>query len=50
MSAEVFRNEMKIAPKLVSPVLFMLDHSLAERMVAGNQRLQSWPSSTFLRL
>ena len=50
MSAELFRNVMKIEPKLFSPVLSMLDHSLAERMVAGNQRLESWTSSTLLRL
>ena len=49
MSPEVFRNVMKIEPKLVSPVLFTLDHSMAERMVAENQRMKSKASSKFLR-
>ena len=50
MSAEVFRKMMKTEPKLVSPVLFTLGHSVSKRMVAGNQRLESWTSSTLLRL
>jgi len=50
MSAKGFRNVMKTEPKLVSPVLFTLGHSMAERMVAGNQRLKSKVSSKFLRL
>ena len=50
MSAEAFLNVMKTKPKLVSPVLFTQGHSMAERMVAENQRLKSWASSTFLRL
>ena len=50
MSAEVFQNVMKTEPKLVPPVLFTLGHSVSKRMVAGNQRLKSRASSTFLRL
>ena len=50
MSAEGLRNVMKIEPKLASPVSFTLDHSMAERMVAGNQRLKSRASYKFLRL
>jgi len=50
MSAEVFKNVMKTEPKLVPPVLFTLGHSVSKRMVAGNQRLKSGASSSFLRL
>ena len=50
MSAEVFRKMMKTEPKLVSPVLFTLGHSMVERIVARNQRLKSNASSKFLRL
>ena len=50
MSAEAFRNMMKTEPKLASAVLFALGHIMADRMVAGNQRLQSKASSEFLWL
>ena len=50
MSAEAFRNMMKTEPKLASAVLFALGHIMADRMVAGNQRLQSKTSSEFLWL
>ncbi len=50
MSAETFRNMMKTEPKLASAVLFALGHIMADRMVAGNQRLQSKTSSEFLWL
>ena len=50
MSAEAFRNMMDSKPKLASAVLFALGHIMADRMVAGNQRLQSKASSEFLWL
>ena len=50
MSAEAFRNMMETEPKLASAVLFALGHIMADRMVAGNQRLQSKASSEFLWL
>ena len=50
MSAEAFQNMMKTEPKLASAVLFALGHIMADRMVAGNQRLQSKASSEFLWL
>jgi hypothetical protein len=50
MSAEAFRNMMKTEPKLASAVLFALGHIMADRMVAGNQWLQSKASSEFLWL
>ena len=50
MSAEAFRNMMETEPKLASSVLFALGHIMADRMVAGNQRLQSKASSEFLWL
>jgi len=50
MSAEAFRNMMQSEPKLASAVLFALGHIMADRMMAGNQRLQSKVSSEFLWL
>ena len=50
MSAEAFRNMMKTEPKLASAVLFALGHMMADRMVAGNDRLQTKASSEFLWL
>jgi len=50
MSAEAFRNMMETEPKLASSVLFALGHIMADRMVAGNQRLHSKASSEFLWL
>lgn len=50
MSAEAFRNMMDSKPKLASAVLFALGHIMADRMVAGNHRMQSKASSEFLWL
>ncbi len=50
MSAEAFRGMMETEPKLASAVLFALGHMMAERMVAGNDRLQIKASSDFLWL
>ncbi len=50
MSAEAFRNMMKTEPKLALAVVFALGQIMADRMVAGNQRLQSMASSEFLGL
>jgi hypothetical protein len=50
MSAEAFRNMMETEPKMASSVLFALGHIMADRMVAGNQRLHSKASSEFLWL
>ncbi len=50
MSAEAFRGMMQTEPKLASAVLFALGHMMAERMVAGNDRLQIKASSDFLWL
>ena len=50
MSAEAFRNMMQSEPKLASAMLFALGHIMADRMMAGNQRLQSKVSSEFLWL
>ncbi|HJN89619.1 MAG TPA: cyclic nucleotide-binding domain-containing protein [Verrucomicrobiota bacterium] len=48
MSAEAFRGMMQTEPKLASSVLFALGHIMADRMVAGNERLQKQVSSEFL--
>ena len=50
MSAAAFRGMMETEPKLASAVLFALGHMMAERMVAGNDRLQIKASSDFLWL
>ena len=50
MSAEAFRGMMQTEPKLASAVLFALGHIMADRMVAGNERLQTKASSDFLWL
>ncbi len=50
MSAEAFRGMMQTEPKLASAVLFALGHMMADRMVAGNDRLQTKASSEFLWL
>ena len=50
MSAEAFRGMMQTEPKLASAVLFALGHMMAERMVAGNDRLQIKANSDFLWL
>jgi CRP-like cAMP-binding protein len=50
MSAEAFRGMMQTEPKLASAVLFALGHIMADRMVAGNDRLQTKASSEFLWL
>ena len=50
MSTEAFRTIMESEPKLASAVLYALGHVMADRMVAGNQRLQSKASSEFLWL
>ena len=50
MSAKAFRNMMDSKPNLASAVLFALGHIMADRMVAGNQRLQSKASSEVLWL
>ncbi|HJO10137.1 MAG TPA: cyclic nucleotide-binding domain-containing protein [Verrucomicrobiota bacterium] len=48
MSAEAFRGMMQAEPELASAVLFALGHIMADRMVAGNERLQKQVSSEFL--
>ncbi|MFQ3168282.1 MAG: hypothetical protein ACI8QI_000825 [Limisphaerales bacterium] len=50
MSAEAFRGMMQTEPKLASAVLFALGHIMADRMVTGNERLQTKASSEFLWL
>ena len=48
MSTEAFRNMMKAEPKLSSAILFALGQIMADRMMAGNERLQIKASSEFL--
>ena len=50
MSAKAFRGMMQTEPKLASAVLFALGHIMADRMVTGNERLQTKASSEFLWL
>ena len=50
MSHEQFRNMIYTEPLLASEFLFALGRVMAERMVTGNQRLQSKASSEFLWL
>ena len=50
VSTEAFRGMMQTQPKLASPVLFALGQIMADRMVAGNDRLQNKVSSEFLWL
>ena len=50
MSAEAFRGMMQTEPKLASAVLFALGHIMADRMVTGNERLQTKAGSEFLWL
>lgn len=48
MSTEAFRNMMKAEPKLSSAILFALGQIMADRMMTGNERLQTKASSEFL--
>jgi len=50
MSHEAFRNMIGSEPLLASEFLFALGRVMADRMVAGNQRLQAKASSEFLWL